>query len=211
MACTTLISGGLALERARAAVEALGIIGVPAAVLSRSHRLAAANKFMEKLIPHVVQDLPSRIGLADRRADAMLGESLLQLSGHGAGQVHSIPIAATPSAPASILHVVSVRGAANDIFAAAACVLVITAVARREIASTQVIQGLFDLTPAEARAARGIATGKTIDELANEAGLAAGTVRQQLKSAFDKTGVSRQADLVGMLVGTALGSSSDFA
>jgi DNA-binding CsgD family transcriptional regulator len=85
--------------------------------------------------------------------------------------------------------------------------MVITAVARPEIASAQVIQGLFDLTPAEARIARGIAAGKTVEELASDGGLAAGTVRQQLKSVFSKTGVSRQADLVGILVGSALGSA----
>jgi DNA-binding CsgD family transcriptional regulator len=79
-------------------------------------------------------------------------------------------------------------------------------VVHSEIASTQIIQGLFDLTPAEARIARGIAAGKTVDDLAKEAHLAVGTVRQQLKSVFGKTGVSRQAELVGILVGSALRS-----
>jgi DNA-binding CsgD family transcriptional regulator len=209
LARAALISGRLGLERARAAADALGLIGLPAAVLSRSHRLLAANSLLEKLIPHTVQDRPSRIGLADRRADALLGQALLELYGHTQGQVRSIPVAATRIAPASIVHVVPVRGVANDIFAAAACVLVITAVARSEIASVQVIQGLFDLTPAEARIAHGIAAGKTIDELAAAAGLATGTVRHQLKSVFGKTGVSRQSDLVAILAGSALRSSGD--
>jgi DNA-binding CsgD family transcriptional regulator len=204
LARAALISGRLGSERARAAAEALGLIGLPAAVLSRSHRLLAANELMETLIPQVVQDRQSRIGLADRRADAMLEQSLLQLQTHTAAQVRSIPIAAAPELPASIVHVVPVRGAANDIFAAASCVLVVTAVACQEMASTHVIQGLFDLTPAEARVARGIAAGKTIDDVANEAGLAVGTVRQQLKSVFSKTGVSRQAELVAILAGSAL-------
>jgi DNA-binding CsgD family transcriptional regulator len=204
LARAALISGRLGLERARAAAEALGLIGLPAAVLSRSHRLLAANVLLEKLIPQVVQDRQSRMSLVDRRADAMLGQSLSQLQRHGDGQVRSIPVAATPELPASIVHVVPVRGAANDIFAAASCVLVITAVGCPEIASTQVIQGLFDLTPAEARIAHGIAAGKTVDDLAREAGLAVGTVRQQLKSVFSKTGVSRQAELVGILAGSAL-------
>jgi DNA-binding CsgD family transcriptional regulator len=206
LARAALISGRLGLERARAAAEALGLIGLPAAVLSRSHRLLAANKLLEDLIPQVVQDRHSRIGLVDRRADAMLGKSLLQLKSHAGGQVRSIPIAATPELPASIVHVVPVRGAANDIFAAASCVLVITAVASQGVAPAQVIQGLFDLTPAEAKVARAIAAGKTIDDFAREAGLAGGTVRQQLKSVFSKTGVSRQSELVGILVGSALSS-----
>jgi DNA-binding CsgD family transcriptional regulator len=198
------IAGRLGLEWARVAAEALGLIGLPAAVVTYSHRLVVANKLLQQLIPHVVQDRQSRIGLADRRADAMLVQSLLELQNHAGEPVRSIPIAATPERPPSIVHVVSVRGAANDIFMAALYVLVIPTVARRGIASTQVIQCLFDLTPAEARVARGIAVGKTVGEVAQEAGLAAATVRNQLKSVFGKTGVSRQADLVGILAGTAL-------
>ena len=142
----------------------------------------------------------------DRRADAMLAQSLLQPQSHGGGQAGAIPIAATPELPASIVHVIPLRGAISGIFSAASCLLVITAVARPQIASAQVIQGLFDLTPAEAKVARGIAAGKTVDDLANEAGLAVGTVRQQLKSVFSKTGVSRQTELVAVLIGSALAS-----
>jgi len=181
----------------------LGVIGLPAAVLSCSHRLLAANKLLEKLVPRVVQDRQSRIGLVNRRADAMLAWSLRRLQNHTGGQVHSIPIAATSELPASILHVVPVGGPANGMFAAASCVLFITTIAHQEIASVQAIQGMFDLTPAEARIARGIAAGRTVSELATEAGVAVGTVRQQLKSVFSKTGVSRQVTLVGLLTASA--------
>jgi DNA-binding CsgD family transcriptional regulator len=197
------------LDWARGAADAYGLIGLPAAVLSRSHRLAAANELMKTLIPHVVQDRPSRVGLADRRADAMLAEQLAQMHGRAAGQARTIPIAATPGLPASIVQVIPVRGAAIDVVPAAACVLVIAAVARPEIAPARLLADLFDLTPAEARVARGIAAGKTVHDLADEAGLAAGTIRQQLKSVFSKTGVSRQADLVALLAGSALGLPRD--
>lgn len=198
------IAGRLELEWARGAVEALALIGLPAALVTYSHRLVAANKPLEQLIPQVVQDRQSRVGLADCRADAMLVQSFAELQNQAGEQMRSIPIAATPERPASIVHVIPVRGAANATFMAAFCVLVITTVARMEIASTEIIRCLFDLTPAEARVARGIAVGKTVDELAHGAGLVAATVRNQLKSVFSKTGVSRQADLVGILAGTAL-------
>jgi DNA-binding CsgD family transcriptional regulator len=187
---------------ARAASAALGVLGLPAAVLSSSHRLAAANGLMERLIPRVVQDRPSRLGLADRRADAMLGEALQEMH-TGGGCVRAVPLAATRHLPASVLHVFPVQNTADA--GDASCILVVAAVARPQIASAQILQDLFDLTPAEARVARGIAAGKTIRDIAGEAGLAYGTVRQQLKSVFGKTGVSRQADLVGLLVGGALG------
>jgi DNA-binding CsgD family transcriptional regulator len=202
--CGPLVAGRPGLEWAHVAAEVLGLIGLPAAVVTYSHRLVVANKLLELLIPQVVQDRQSRIGLADRRADAMLVQSLLELQNHAGEQVRSIPMAATPERPASIVHIVPVRGASNDPFLAASCVLVITTVARMGVASTQAIQSLFDLTPAEARVAHGIALGKTVDELAHETGLAGATVRNQLKSVFSKTGVCRQADLVGILAGTAL-------
>jgi DNA-binding CsgD family transcriptional regulator len=199
-----IIVGRPELEWARAAADAYGLIGLPAAVLSRSHRLAAANELMKTLIPHVVQDRRSRIGLADRRADAMLAEQLGQMHGRATGQARTVPIAAAPGLPASIVHIIPVRNAANDAFGAASCMLVIAAVARAEIVSAQLLANLFDLTPAEARVARGIAAGKTVHDLAEEAGLATGTIRQQLKSVFGKTGISRQADLVALLAGSAL-------
>jgi hypothetical protein len=169
LARAALVSGRLGLDRARVAAETLGLIGLPAAVISHSHRIAAANKLLEKLVPQIVQDRQSRIGLVDRRADAMLEQSLLQLRRNAGGQVLSIPIAAMIEQPAFIVHLVPVRGVASDIFAAASCVLVIAAITHPGIASTQTIQGLFDLTPAEARIARGIAAGKTVDDLAHEA------------------------------------------
>jgi DNA-binding CsgD family transcriptional regulator len=204
-----VIVGRLGLEWACAALDAYSLIGLPAAILSRSHRLAAANELMKKLIPQVVQDRPSRIGLSDRGADAKLAESLEQMPSRPTGQACPVAIPATHELPARIVHVIPVRKTANVMFAAAACMLVITAVARPKIASAGLLADLFDLTPAEARVAHGIAAGKTVNEVANEAGLAATTVRQQLKSVFGKTGVSRQADLVGILSGSALRSGGD--
>jgi DNA-binding CsgD family transcriptional regulator len=191
------------LTWARAAADALDVIGLPAAVLSRSHRLAAANGLMERLIPQVVQDRPPRLRLADRRADAMLEQALLQLQTSGEARV--IPLAAARMPP-SVVHVFPVQGAIQDTAdaEAASCIVVVTTVSRPRIASAEVLRDLFDLTPAEARVARGIAAGKTVHDLASEAGLALGTIRQQLKSVFSKTGVSRQADLVGLVVGSAL-------
>ena len=53
----------------------------------------------------------------------------------------------------------------------------------------------------------GIAAGKTVHELANEASLGVGTIRQQLKSVFGKTGVS-PGRVVAILVGSAFSLSS---
>ena len=61
-----------------------------------------------------------------------------------------------------------------------------------------------DLTAAEARVARAIAQCRTVEQIAAEAGTSPQTVRSQLKGVMAKTGVSRQAELVGLLAGAAL-------
>lgn len=54
----------------------------------------------------------------------------------------------------------------------------------------------YSLTPAEARLAFSIASGETLQVIAGRHGVSLHTVRNQLKSVFSKTGVTRQVELV---------------
>jgi DNA-binding NarL/FixJ family response regulator len=67
--------------------------------------------------------------------------------------------------------------------------------------AVELIRSLFDLTPAEARVARGLAAGQTVQGLAAESGTSANTVRSHVKVVLSKTGYSRQADVVALLNG----------
>ncbi|MDP3074187.1 helix-turn-helix transcriptional regulator [Bradyrhizobium sp.] len=60
---------------------------------------------------------------------------------------------------------------------------------------------LFDLTPAEARVARGLAAGKTVDDLAGDNGVSPNTVRVQVRGVLEKTGCRRQTEVVALLGG----------
>ncbi len=55
---------------------------------------------------------------------------------------------------------------------------------------------LFDLTPAEARLAAGLANGLSLDDISNELAIAKSTVRWTLKRLKVKTDCSRQTELV---------------
>ncbi len=55
---------------------------------------------------------------------------------------------------------------------------------------------LFQLTPAEARVATEIGKGRRIEDIALDASVSIGTVKNQLKSVFSKIGLNRQADLM---------------
>jgi DNA-binding CsgD family transcriptional regulator len=73
------------------------------------------------------------------------------------------------------------------------------------------LEQIFNLTPSEARVAIAIAMGKELSEIAINHNIAVGTVRNQLKSVFQKMGVSRQSDLVRVVLRIArIISNSNF-
>ncbi|WP_238297673.1 helix-turn-helix transcriptional regulator, partial [Methylobacterium soli] len=193
-----LLSARLQLERARAAVEALALLGLPAGIVTHNAKLQSANDLLQALMPRIVRDGRSRVAFSDPRADALLARALAGGAGRSA---RSIPIPASGEDPATVAHLVPVRGAARDIFAGSAALLALTPVVPGQVPGAELLQGLFDLTAAEARVARGIAEGATIAGLARGQGVLEATVRSQVKAAFAKTGVSRQVDLARLLSG----------
>jgi DNA-binding CsgD family transcriptional regulator len=203
---SALMASRVGLNQARAATETLGILGLPAAVLSSYHRLLAANELMQGLMmTHVEERATGRMHLADKQADQLFATALSDaLSAQtdirkAAAHVFSVPIPAKGDQSAMVAHVIPVRRAARDIFSSAACIVIMTPICQAKVPSATVVQGLFDLTAAEARVASRIAGGETIAEIASGTNTAEGTIRSQLKSVFGKIGVTRQADLVSLL------------
>jgi DNA-binding CsgD family transcriptional regulator/PAS domain-containing protein len=201
LARAMLLSARLEFERVRGAAQALDAIGLPAAVLDRNGRALALNPRFEALVPAVAVDRPSRLGLVDPAADGLLA-SALQATGRAAGAtVRSIPVTRRENQPPLILHLTPIRGAAHDIFSRAASILVVTPVVVKDVPTADVVQGLFDLTPAEARLAALIAAGHRPREAAAALGIMEETARSTLKRVMAKTGLHRQADLIGLLRG----------
>lgn len=66
--------------------------------------------------------------------------------------------------------------------------------------SAPVLSRLYGLTTAEAGIVVGLVSGLTPNEIAEVKGTSANTVRTQLKQAFQKTGVKRQAELVKLVL-----------
>jgi DNA-binding CsgD family transcriptional regulator len=75
----------------------------------------------------------------------------------------------------------------------------LTPLTQQSSPAPELLQALFDLTPAEARVASMLIDGKSVDAISRIQGVSLNTVRTQLKSVFVKTGVERQVDLVSML------------
>lgn len=72
---------------------------------------------------------------------------------------------------------------------------------RRRIASTRQLITLFGLSPAEARLARALCHGETLEEYAEAQSVKLPTVKTQLRAVFAKTLTDRQVALVSLISG----------
>ena len=75
---------------------------------------------------------------------------------------------------------------------------------RKPQGAQEIIRKLFDLTPAETSLALLLTNGLTLEEAAEESGISKNTARTHLRAIFSKTGVTRQATLVRILLGSVV-------
>ena len=200
LARSAFLSARLQLERARVASETLAVIGLPALVLNEQGKVLAANHLIEAMSGYVQWRAHDRVSLSDGAADQLLRDAVatIDLTG-GSRCVRSFPVRDMGADVMMVAHVVPIRLSARDIFLRCAAVLVLTPVALPRAPPVELVQSLFDLTPAEARVARALAAGKTVNDIAADGGTSANTIRTQVRGVLEKTGCNRQVDIVALL------------
>jgi DNA-binding CsgD family transcriptional regulator len=110
------------------------------------------------------------------------------------------------SLPAYVLTVAPLRTGLVADERRLALVVVVDPV-RHAPSQTELVE-FFGLSPAEARVAAALLTGKTLAEIAAASDVRITTVRTQLASILRKVGAERQTDLVRILSSTGIGSVS---
>ncbi|MGH6836841.1 MAG: LuxR C-terminal-related transcriptional regulator [Methylocella sp.] len=198
LARSALMSARLQLERARIASETLAVIGLPALVLNEQGKVLTANHLIEAMTSYVHWRAQDRVSLKDRAADNLLRDAIAAIVVAG-GAVRSFPVRDTGAEAMMVAHVVPIRLSARDIFVRCAAALVLTPVTLPQAPPVELVQSLFDLTPAEARVARSLASGKTVEDIATDRGTSANTIRTHVRGVLEKTGCNRQTDIVALL------------
>ena len=72
----------------------------------------------------------------------------------------------------------------------------------RTSASIRALQQLFNLTPAEAGVAQALSSGGSLEQMAQALQISPNTVKTHLHRIFDKTGTSRQGELIALILGS---------
>jgi hypothetical protein len=160
LARSVLISARLQLERARVAGEALAALGVPALVFNETGKVLAANSLIEALPGFVRWRAFDKVSLKDKGADRFLRDAVATIDSESRPEVRSFPVPDAEAEATMVAHVIPIRLSARDIFLRCFAVLALTPMTRPQAPPVELVQTLFDLTPAEARVARSLAFGQ---------------------------------------------------
>jgi DNA-binding CsgD family transcriptional regulator len=197
-------------EFERSLIDAYGHIGLPAGIFSETHgTILSANALFNRfggtsshLLDSSTKAAPSLQSGPDFRVAQALSAYVQQRRGNSHFAQDLIPVTKSRELPPLLIHVIRDGSMLKRYISCSdRALFVVSAVTASAVPSADIVQSLFDLTPAEARVARGIAMGETVEEIATQAGVAIGTVRFHLKGVFTKSSLGRQAELVSRLSG----------
>jgi DNA-binding CsgD family transcriptional regulator len=195
-----LLAARWRMEKLEAAAVALAQIGLPAAVIDAHGKVLVANDLIQHSRTLVSWQPNDRVLLVDRAARPLFDRAVAALRNPSESAVRSIGVRGPEDADASVIHVIPATGWARDFFGGGFGLIVATPLARDPgPMSFELLQGLFDLTAAEARVASAVADGLGPREIAERSGVSYETVRSQVRSVFAKTGTNRQNALAALL------------
>ena len=201
LARSLMTAARLRLERVDAMAAALDALGLPALMMNEDGHVLAVNALMESLPGAIEWRARDRVAFADRSADRLLQAAITQLAAPGHAGVRTFPVRHDESEANMIANLVPIRRSARDLFARCDTALILTPIARIRSAPAELLQTLFDLTPAESRLARSLIEGEALETIAAKFGVSRNTATTHLKRVFAKTGCKRQAELVSLLGG----------
>lgn len=207
LARSALVSARLGLQRAQGATEALTALRLPALLLNEAGGVIEANSWADALADQVKYGAGNRLIISDKRAHDMLVQALRAINSPDGGR-STFPLRDEFGKATMVLHLIPITRSAHDIFGQSFALLLVTPVSSKRAPQIDLLRSLFDLTPAEGRVAQGLATGLTLEEIAEAGGVSSNTVRNQLRKVLEKTGCTRQAEVAALLANVAIAASA---
>lgn len=200
-----LDSPGLA---AATALDALERSATAILVADRAGRILHANGRAQTLLRagDAIRAVQGRLGAGDRAAANRLATLVRDAADTAGGRsgAHSGGTLAIPRRgrlPVTVL-VAPFRPARSGFGAPLPAAILFLRDPEAASPDKAVLQEMFGLTPAEAEVAARLAGGQTLQDIAQANGVSLNTIRTQLRGIFTKTGTSRQAQLIALLLGT---------
>jgi DNA-binding CsgD family transcriptional regulator len=190
---------------------------VGAAILDGSGQVLRMTPMAEALLAErdglrLIGQRPHALSTAEDRILQRMIRGALRGSAIAAGEPEAISISRPSGARALGLVIQSVGGPDRlSQRSAPAAALFFRDPERNVEVANNVIRELFDLTPAEAELARRLAEGLSLADAAHVLNIRRNTARAHLRAIFSKSGITRQSELVRVLLNSAavLGSGAE--
>jgi DNA-binding CsgD family transcriptional regulator len=184
------------------ATNALNHVRVAAVAIDRFGHVLDANQAAEALYGGQIDVRNRRLVVGDRTGNAALAELLdrLRITPDTQSLEGAKPIVIRRGAKwPVVIRALPVHGAARTPFLGARALLTFTPIKSRPGPKGELLATVFGLTAAEAKLASLLAGGATLEQAAEQIGIARATARNQLKAVFAKTDTHRQSQLVAVL------------
>lgn len=169
-------------------------------VLDHAGRVIDRNAASEPLIGPVLDITQQQIRLRHPRDDQSLARLLAAATAAGTQAPLPRPVfVAVPGQATLMLEAVKVPDTLRYFHSLAAALLMVRPVEDQHRDLAEMLRQHAGLTGAELKVAFAVFEGKSIEDYALAAGTSPGTVRQQLKSIYRKTGTGRQNELSALI------------
>ncbi|MDE2690929.1 MAG: helix-turn-helix transcriptional regulator [Acidobacteriota bacterium] len=205
-----------ALAAAAARGDALAALldrtGMGVLHLDRQGRVLEANERARRVLAEgdCLTQRKNQLRARARHENAQLGRLLAACFDRGVGGSMALWRPGDSRAGSLILHVCPVRpdSTSFDTYGVAVQILLVEPGSPPEMDARR-LTDLYDLTPSEGRLALLLARGQSVSEIAASTGRKESTVRWHVRNLHPKLGVHRQADLVRLVLSTAVATPAE--
>jgi DNA-binding CsgD family transcriptional regulator len=181
----------IAVSGASAFVDGIGAMGEEAALVGDFGNVLYATPGFERYLGDALNLDVGRLRALHPEGDRQLSELLANPAGNGPRGFVLHRRAGLPL----FVRVEPLGRGYHEVFNLARSVVIVTDPERGGAKTFRILIETFGLSAAEARLARRIGRGETVNDIAHAEGMSIGTMRQRLKSVFGKTGTHRQVEL----------------
>jgi DNA-binding CsgD family transcriptional regulator len=202
LSSTAMFAQSLSFARAEAAMASFDASDTPIFLMNARAEVAHFNRSAERILGRDIKIVSRRLiswwRAATTELDQTLSALFLNLSPRASMPPVTLP-RLDPNKRPLLAYAMRIPPVTADVFGACRGVIVISDLDQQPRPPENVLRHAFSLTPMEAKLARHIASGLSLDSAAELFGVNRETVRTHLKSVFSKTDTHRQAELIVML------------
>ncbi len=200
-------AGELALRLASAQmgglVDAVSTFSCGTFLLDSGGRVLSMNSNAEAMLGPEISVRGAILTASERDCDAnlqrLIGSVTSRGRRHEAKPVSAIRIPRL-GAGDLLVRAAPLARAAPELFERATAIVMIDDLSAQLTPTARLLRQVFGLTDAEAAIAVAVGSGRALDDISYSRGVSLGTLRNQLKTIFAKTGARRQTELVALLL-----------